>query len=630
MWQGISVTGGVTKRRRAQSLEPGEYVQATNCRLKPNDTVQIHNDVGTVTFATPTLLSGFSIVGGPFVMRFESGTEILFFVSSDGSTGSQFHTAPVGATGTVSVALTIGGVMTAADVVHRGNEYFILTDYKNYVTNDGSTFREMGADKQDSGASAISITTPGATSTAAIGDTFRYFLTEYESANDVESEPYYRGGVEIATAGDTVSLDWTANYTQKNAAADKIRVYRHYFGNNGGGGGAELGYLDYGDTDNPVWLGGLLAEQDIATTTYSDLLSNGPLDPTPAYPLIQTDEVFGGAIYPFLKQTRPATLGALYNDMMVLNNPATSKQILRYSPPGYPEYQPNPYFTYFATEDSDEIVGLHKVNNKLVILTTGGAHRLNYLPTVGDLSAEQGRVQEVITQVAGCVGRQASTVVQTERGEFVVWVSERGLEWTNGAGWTDACPDFDTNEIVTSDVVLVNNESLYRLELYSNGSRWDFYYHPSHIKAGALKLMGPSTAPASGLVGGCHNETYVWVADSTNVYTVGVGNSSADTVLESGHYRGPTPMADLEAQAFALGKSGTSGTEHRFVVYGKQLGVAEATAGPYTMPDGDQEEVGKVEFGQHGKYLRTKLTIEGNGAWAAGPSWLQVHVTEGG
>ena len=641
MWQEVSVTGGVVRRREAQALRPGEYVRATNCRLKPNDLTQLHNDVGTATFGTPNN----TIVAGPFVLRFESAIDRLMVVTTD-NTDSYIEIAQLGASGAFSSIQTISGVVTGADVVHRGDEYFVGTDQGNYVVKGGGVVRTMGLDKQTG--NSVDIVTrlaSGATNSCKANDRFVYFFTEYDSTNDVESELEYGDFGTAIADGDEFRVNFNSSLVNRtdNTNADKVRIYRVFCGNGALGSDANSIQLDYSFVNSePIsqaqlaLFGSLVAEldNDYEDTTYGagfwvdELL--GKFGGGPQYPLVQTDAAVGGAIYRLLVKTRSFTLGELYNDCLVVNDPDESAQVLRYSPPGYPEYQPNPYFAFFTTDDSDAVVGLHEVNNRLLVLTRGAVHRVNYLPTAGDIRAEQGRVKELVTSRAGCVGRNASAKVQTENGELVVWVSSRGLEWSNGLGWSDACPDFTADDINAGDVVLVNNEKLYRLELYSAAQRWDFYYHPSLIKEGRLRLMGPSAGPASSLVGGCGTRDYVYVASSSTVYAVNVGVNSTDTVLESGHLRGPGPLNDLEMQGYALAHGATAGSRYTVVAYGKQLGVSEAQTPEYTIPDTDQEEVGKAEFSMNGKHLRTKLTVDSSLAWSAGPAWLWIRVTEGG
>lgn len=626
MWQPIQVTGGVVRSRAARALGLGEMETASNLRLKPGDNVQVHNDVGTEAFGSTVN----DVVAGPFYLSFEGTADKLLCVTTDGA-NSYLETATVGATGTWASIQTITGVVTAATVVHRGDQYFVGTDQGNYVVQD-NVARVMGMTAGEPNAIAPfgGFGVAAGSSVWAVGDFITYYLTEYDSTNDVESAvaASYAGSIAVATNKTTINL---SAYTKLNPRADKYRIYRRYYGTNTSSNDVQS-QSDMDQAEGPrttrAYIAGLLDEVDATTATFTDE-GDYKFDPTPQYPLIATDVVYGGSIFSFLRYPREFTLGCVFNDCLVVNDPNTSKQVIRYSPPGYPEYQPDPYFMYFATERSDEVVGLRVVNDRLVVLTTGAVHRVNYLPLAGDLVGQQGRVQEIITSVAGCVGRHAHAKVQTEGGELVVWLSGRGLEWSNGVGWSDACPDFVGSLVTGSSPVLVNNEALYRLELYDGTTRWDFYYHPDHLKSGKLKMMGPSTVPVTVSKGACADSDYVWIGGASAVHTVNVGTSAEDSVLLTGHIRGSDPFADLVCDGLALTHSGTSGTTLTARVYGKLDGQAEVDTGPVTIPNPELDETGRAALAMRGRYLRAELTVGGDTAWAGGPLWLEVTQEEG-
>lgn len=621
MWQPIQVTGGVVRSRAARALGLGEMETASNLRLKPGDNVQVHNDVGTEAFGSTVN----DVVAGPFYLSFEGTADKLLCVTTDGA-NSYLETATVGATGTWASIQTITGVVTAATVVHRGDQYFVGTDQGNYVVQD-NVARTMGMVSPSTPitSGSFSLADNSGSSNAAQDDVFTYFMTEYDSVNDIESSARYLRAEDIGTAGNDIQVSWTF-ITPLNSNADKLRIYRNYEGNNIP---LTISQSYFGASPQAI-TAGLVAEVDIdgGAGSYDDTLEY-ILNPAVPYPIIATDAIYGGSLFQFLVQPREFTLGCVFNDCLVVNDPNTSKQVIRYSPPGYPEYQPDPYFMYFATERSDEVVGLRVVNDRLVVLTTGAVHRVNYLPLAGDLVGQQGRVQEIITSVAGCVGRHAHAKVQTEGGELVVWLSGRGLEWSNGVGWSDACPDFVGSLVTGNSPVLVNNEALYRLELYDGTTRWDFYYHPDHLKGGKLKMMGPSTVPVSVSKGACADSDYVWIGGASAVYTVNVGTSAEDSVLLTGHIRGGDPFADLVCDGLALTHSGTSGTTFTARVYGKLDGQAEVDTGPVTIPNPELDETGRAALAMRGRYLRAELTVGGDTAWAGGPLWLEVTQEEG-
>lgn len=635
-WSAVPFAGGVVRTRAERALDPGEWRRLSNVRLEQSDVVQVHNDVGQVLVSE----NSDTYIAGPFYLSFEGTADKLLTVTTDG-VDTFLNTATVsGSALSFSTLYTISGaVATKAWVVHRGNQYFVGTDQGNFVIED-NVDRPMG---MDIAAATTATYTAAADGAYVANDVVVYVVTEYDSTNDVESASRYLGTGNTslddfafpsggANDNDYPTITWTpAN--KANVNADKVRIYKQYLGNFSDNEGVVRAFEM--EDGNEVFLGRLVAEVNMAAGTWQDD-EDSKYAFGPPYPVIATDPVAGQALYYQYKKPRNFTMGCLFGDSLVVNDPATSKQILRYSPPGYPEYQPDPYFMYFATERSDEIVGLRVINDVMVVLTTGSVHRVNYLPVAGDLSAQQGRVQEPISKSSGCVSRLSHEVVETPQGEFVVWLSERGLEWTNGAGWSDACPDFDASEITTSTPLLVNNRKLYRLELWDGEKRWDFYYHPSHLKGGRLKLTGPHdtrmgldyvSSPVT--KGGCSNEDYVWVAGSNIIIAENDGNTPYNSVVETGHIKAG-PFNDLELQGVALTHSGTSGTTYGLTVTGKHLGAVEQAMTGLTMPNPELDETGKVDVGMSGKWVKFQWDIEGQTAWSAGPCWLDVYVTGGG
>ena len=289
---------------------------------------------------------------------------------------------------------------------------------------------------------------------------------------------------------------------------------------------------------------------------------------------------------------------------------------------------------YFATERSDEIVGLRVINNRLVVLLTGSVHRVNYLPFGGQLSALQGRVQEPIAGSVGCVGREAHTKVQTSSGEYVVWVSTRGLEMSNGVGWGDACPDWNSGEITgtASQVVLQANPSQGRIELYDDTTRWDFYYDETLLKNGKFRVIGPHTHDVR-VRYATANQDRAWTSSTASVYREQVGVTSQDTVLSTGYIRSPdSRFEDLVIHSVGFTHSAAASTTAKVRAYGKLIGEAEVAAPLQSVPSANMalEETSDARISQMGNQLRIEITLAGNDSWALGPTYLDLEKAEGG
>ena len=647
-WRELPITGGVVKTRNPSALETGELVSATNCRLKKNDTKQLHNDLA------PTLLATQTVVAGPFYLSFEGTDDKLMIVTS-----TDILTADP-AVGTFASIQTFVGTATKAGVIHRGNEWFVGTDAENYVITD-NVARLMGMDDAgwpfaaNTGAGVLNLLSVTATTSAVQKPAFdtpssnydhvAYWATEYDSTNDVES------GVVAASkavfdnalfAGDnTNQIAWdngTITYqTKKNATADKLRIYRTYTGRSTtlDTGNEWLKRLNI-ESKGQDFIGGRIAEVDWTDLAYIDSAANYPskFDSPIPYPSIYTDPITGGSIFRHLVKPADWDLGVLFQDSLVVNDPGTSKQILRYSPPGQPEYQPTPYFMYFANESSDEIVGLHVVGGKLLVLTTGGVHKVNWLPLGGRVVQGQGRAQEVLTERVGCVGRSASVKIETEAGEFLVWLSRRGLEWTNGSGWADACPDFSSASIsgTIANVVLAADPDNFRVRLYDGTTVWDFYYHPSHLKNNRLKLMGPSAYPITvqgATTGPLSDKDGIWTASSAAVYREGPGNNATDTVLTTGQLKAG-PFDDVAIDGVGVDHTANSATTYKVKGTSKLMGSSEVPDAQRTIEGEEYAEISRLAVeDQVGQWNKQELTIGGSEAWGAGPLWLDVEVRGG-
>lgn len=634
-WTEIPITGGVVKTRNPSALEPGELVGASNCRLKKNDLKQLHSDL------YPSSVGTASVVAGPYYLSFEgSADQIMVITSSDIMTARP-------SVGSFSSIQAFSGTPTKAAVVHRGNEYFVGTDAENYVIKD-NVARPLGMDGTTLAVSISNLViqnTSGSDSGLEYGDEFFVWVTEYDSDNDVESEPRSVGYDRFGSVQDGYYVRLTLP-SVSNSEADKFRIYYSYIGNSGATVSAAdiqktQTYQDrrevFNNADDRLVIAGLLDE---IATGYVDpdygagYYSFQPLKSNPSYPypLLYSDPLTGGSLNRYLVKPADFTLGVLFQDSLVVNDPGTSKQIIRYSPPGEPEYQPTPYFMYFASEASDEIVGLHSVGNTLLVLSTGGVHRVNYLPLAGRLTQNQGRAQEVLTERVGCVGRKASVKVETSQGEMCVWLSRRGLEWSDGRVWDDACPDFQTSDLsgTLSDAVLVNDGANYRVRLYSGTEVWDFYYHPSHRKNGRMKLMGPSTYPHTVIgaaTGPLSDVDYVWTSSSSAVYKESSTNTQ-DSVITTGQLTAG-PFTDLRIQATGLTHTAAANRSFKARAYTKLRGYAELTKGQKTIGGNEYDETGRVETPGVGQYVRSEITVAGTGSWSAGPVWLDLEVSGG-
>lgn len=643
-WSPISLTGGVVKTKDAQVLESGELASSTGWRLRPNDLVQVHRDRGRALFnAVPLVSTGFLRF-----LSFEAGGNSLLAGVNDGLNGRLF-TAPAGLSGAFTLLYNFGvGLIEALTAVHRGDEYFVGTSLGNRVVSAAGTSRVLGLVGTPLATIYLLSGFASALAVWTAGDVVAYWWVEYDSVHDVESKiKWHIGGVSLTTDGDywRVETPWSGvgiaqGYVREASNPDKVRLYRHYCGNVTSNNIAnELAYAIR--TGASPATGGLVVEMDWDDAAYPsryDDIASSRFDPASQYPLLTVEANGGFLFYERNRQPERFDVGAVFNDSLVVNAPGTSKQIIRWSPPGFPEYQPVPYFMYFATEKSDEIVGLRVVNDRLIVLLTGGIFRVNYLPFEGDLEIARGRVQDRICE-QGAVGREASTTVETESGEVVVWLSRQGLRATDGVRWVDACPDFSVegaglNPSTLSQSVLLRNPREHRLELYTaEGQRWDFNYHPSHVKRGGFKMMGPTLMEPvrSGAAGWSGGDDVVWTLDTArNVYTEGQGEFSGSPTLSTGFIQSGHPFNRVDLEQVGLTHDSSDSTISVSIAAKDIGGVVNVTT--VTIQDNAKRESGAEFVAASGNYVQLSLTASGGsqGGEAWGPLWVRMSEQQGG
>ena len=629
----LNPTNGCVSTRDPQVLEPGELVESSGIKLRKNDTVQLHAD------SAPSLLgSSIFVASPPRYLTFENGDSYIVF---GGSAGYLKKIDPD--TGIVNNVEDLG-VSNSTEIcaIHRGDEWFIGTDVSHRVINSSgdrpmggfdapTTLESFGLNEQ----AAVGSSTPDTEQY----DVFTYFLTAYNSTYDVESEVFASNYARITNiSGDrgyelefsaSPGLVSTIDGYISDGYFDKVKIYRHYWGRDSGSDNTNNSRAN--DNGNSVFKeGGLLDIIDIADakTTYDDDIISR-YDPSTPYPLTYLDPLQGGKLGRFLGAVRPFTLGALFQDCLVVNSPDTSKQAIRYSPPKQPEYQPEDYLMFFAGEGSDEVVGIHTVGSVCMVLTTGSTHRINYLPLGGRMAQGQGEAQEEITSRVGCVGREASTTVESERGELCVWLSHRGLEWSDGRRWSDACPDFQASDLggSLSSSVLVADTQNYRVRLYNSGQVWDFYYHPSHLKNGKMKMMGPTSGV--GTILGATRDTNggVWLSQSAGIYSA--SGQTIDGTLTLGYLAGSQPFMDIRVTNVGLTHTAAPARDFRVKGVAKLRGEEAPDGSFVSIPNPELPETGRVEVDHLGQWYRQEIAVEGSGGWSAGPLWLDLEF-EGG
>ena len=339
-----------------------------------------------------------------------------------------------------------------------------------------------------------------------------------------------------------------------------IRIYRHrcidrteaihYLARRAPLVGGLVATLTTADVDalSPVsWLAGSRIWYDRTGT--SDDLS------TP-YALIVRD--IGGQLLIYERNVpkKPFSVGTMFNNSLVTNSPSEGTNVVRFTPVKQPWYNPDPYWFALTSEGDDEILAFVPLDNALMVLTTGGIWRINYLPMLND---GFGQPQQEKISTIGCLGRAGWITIPSDQGTMLLFMSQAGLMMCNGRAVTNACDDFtlastQTLDLSTGDLqfcTLVHDVPNARIRAYLAYEAYDFYYHPTHLKPGGFKVMGPTAELGAeadlqftidsthGIINGVHHS---WVMNfNTGVLCLWKGDPR-DLDVQMGTITGDSPL----------------------------------------------------------------------------------------
>jgi hypothetical protein len=663
-WARLPVDGGAVNSRPGNSLEPGEFQATAGVRYAPGSK-QLHSDV---TWADTESQPQSAVLAGPFHLSFENTHDwlmlvystVLYFARADGTTAWTSSDTDIGLSDRVS---SNGN----ASLAHWGDAYYLTTDHGivEIMAPTGSgppQPRRLGLRAPELSGMIQMVGTPATGAVTGLAgtvkesdlvtdDTYTYYITEYSTSSGFESQPIYYGYYNYAlTIGEVDSQYEIHTILFPNAffndEADKFRLYFKYFDGPGSVSRATQELVPTTTYDAAVVGTTLVAkidgttEFDLAETYQNNIITKAAAQN--GLPIIAADNA--RLIYSAYRHPNHARACAVWNDSLIMGDAGFAyggggdldnrrageiPTIIRYSPPGDPSNQPIPYFMNFASERQDDIRGLIAVNDRLVVLCDNAVHSVRYLPFNNLLANQQGRVKDVVTTSVGCPSPNGFAKVETGSGEFVVWASHRGLEWSDGSGWADACPDFvmpqgekqDTTQFYES-AVLHNNAELYRLELYVGRFLYTFYYHPDHMKNGKLKMLGPELLDGY-VTGACSYRDKAWRLENAVMKVSVAGGSPNDAFVATGHISGDSPYQDIEITDLGLTHGAVDGSiklRADGAVRGQSLAVGVATG----LPSPFLDETGSTGVGQRGNYIQVRMDIEDAvEPWAVGPMWIK-------
>lgn len=394
---------------------------------------------------------------------------------------------------------------TRIEAIHTNNKYVLSNGVAGQAAVLSSDLTSIGHGMVASEADDFNLSAQGAgggwNSDTGLGF-FWYWITEYDSVNDIESAATGDDVVEVLAISDTIRVAIQYGLgpyvSLHNANADKWRIYRA--GPTASSEGAAEGY----DTQFPIGL--LVGTADIPETPGITNFDDDGTPGTTPYRILSISAE-GSAAVDISRDGVPPTFntGDIFEDQLVVND-ITEEAIVRYSYPGLIHSFPSLYFVRPGnTKQHDKVTYIRALGEVCVVGLENQIWRLNYLPNETDSEFHRGRCKQPITSNHGIMGFDAATLFTIEDGApLLAYVSHDGLHMTNGFKTFTLTDDLKWDDLVALDELdqslLVNHQDLFCLLFYysskgttfPNDSVLALSYHPRHLKEGGkLKVAGP-------------------------------------------------------------------------------------------------------------------------------------------
>lgn len=337
----------------------------------------------------------------------------------------------------------------------------------------------------------------------------------------------YTGAVAAAIIGCTVSVDGGSTWTTVGSAAASIGSPATFVlggENNTLGLSLEASNLMVANQlivrliGVAMGTGGASCQFDMDCVTTKIYYNGSSLSSSATFPAVVLD--INGDTASVGSNGKPpvASTGCIFEDTLVCNDAAHPSYIW-WGVPGNLHAVPSIYFNDFETPRNDAVTCLMSVGARVAVGLETALWRINYLPTEDDatFSRGQGRAFDEVDPSFGIVGPMAATTFVGGDGRVMLaFLSQDGLRVSDLFSTTSACDDVNWRTLLTpitalNKCVLVNYPRNYTLRLYYPAGDYtylinfiDFLYHPTHLKNGKMKAVGPvtcGTASTAGVTG---------------------------------------------------------------------------------------------------------------------------------
>lgn len=460
-------------------------------------------------------------VGGIAYAKYHDATESIFALDHTALAGLQRATA--GVLGTFS-ALSLPGSGawsgTHLDSIVYNNVAFLCSGAgaTNFAVKQDGTVLNHGMAAPGGSFTPTAAAGPGQT-----GD-YYYWITDYDSANGLESVGSTAQKVSLANQNTLITLGMTST----NPSADKFRIYRTIAG----------GLFPAG------WL---VAEVSHAAGTYTDTTSDATLVLNAPYGVVTINGISES------RDVVPPVFTSIATLSRRLVGVTGHDNTLQFSPTGYPHSFPVSYSIGFIPKYGGPANCVRQVGQSLYVLFDNETFKVNYLPDESDSAFDTGIVQEPAANygtpspMGACVftGWGGKPMLFVASPAYPVLMNEDGVDLAvSNIDWPNTVPLGVLNRCHA-----VDNPDQWRVELYfqdsaSDTTSWSvlhFYYDSGRLehKTGTFPEMvwtGPHKCPGPGVFGRASGQGYVWtISRSTagTVWTEAQGHSDAANLIDS-------------------------------------------------------------------------------------------------
>lgn len=523
-----------------------------------------------------------------------------------------------------TAGLTPGTGTTRWEVVHYNGEHIILSGGDNmvfYRDANGQSVKAHGLPSQDSSLwFQLSTATSSGSTKAGV---YTAWFTWYDSTNDIEStastpafgtdngsatftQGFCEIDTDIATADNLNIVIEQSVLDAAPAGVDQIKLYV-----------AQPQPLPASGTNRiNIWPSGNVVQTLTIASLNTDTYTLDGV-PTVCYRIRHEDDggddglpiaegvistyqtditlfdyvqvaVGGLAAFSGRKGQPPdATTGDVFDDSLCLND-VTDPRKLKFSWPGLPHEFPATYYINFDTEKLDTITCIKSLGNKLGVFMSGQLWRVNWLPAQTDFDFARGRVRELVSADIGALNPQAVTHVDIPGvGPMLAFVDRNGIYMTDLVTVVQLTEHVNWGGLAggaaNSNVVLINNPDLKRLELYVPTYGWVYYLHYDHthliqpeeggfqvaITGQNTRSAGITTAVAARKPNGSHVtvSTNASNASSTQLGMAYEGDSYEDELMDTP----TTPTSAITTRGFQLAGPMNEASVQRYAMHFQNL-----------------------------------------------------------